>query len=540
MTKMFENCINLNSVNFHHKYNLTNILDLSLMFENCISLTSLELQIYETNKLNNISYMFKNCSSLKYININYLDTTNVEDMSGLFYGCSSLTSINLTNFKTSNVLNFNFMFAGCLSLTSIDIEFFEINKVKNLDYLFSNCSGLNIVKLPNLNEMNLSTNKMFIGCTKLIPSNIIISNHIQIKPNDICIVGLWYGSNYGSMLTYYALHEIVKSMGYSVLMINDPLEPDNINFGRTHPKSMVSSFYRISQKKKLNELYEFNKECKCFLVGSDQLWNINLSRPLKQFYFLGFVDNKTKKLSYGTSFGTLYKGTSEEKKITKFNLERFDGISVRDELSLTISREIFGIENTVQVCDPSFLLDFSSYIKLLKKVHINISDEYFLAYILDPNPEIGFQLEQISIDKNCKIIILLDHLPIIREKNKKKFSLSGAGNIEIKDIYSIEEWLWYFYNSKSIFTDSYHGTIFSIIFKKPFITLKNKERGGERFISLLKPINLMDRLLESPNNINKIYDLYDKINYNATLQKLSKIKEYSYKWLENKLEIIFK
>ena len=70
--------------------------------------------------------------------------------------------------------------------------------------------------------------------------------------NDICIVGLWYGCNYGSMLTYYALHEIIKEMGYSILMIDNPLEPNNINYSEIHPKYMVRTFYRISKKKNLN------------------------------------------------------------------------------------------------------------------------------------------------------------------------------------------------------------------------------------------------------------------------------------------------
>ena len=332
MTEMFKDCINLEIVNFGHTNNYYNVLDLSHMFENCFSLTSLEFPIYESQKLKNISYMFANCSSLKFINIHFLNTINVEDMSGLFYGCSSLSSLDLSNFKTSKVINYNYMFTGCSSLTSINLELFEIKKGNDLKYMFTNCSKLNILKLPYLYETKMiNIYNMFKGSIKLFPSKILAIDYKQIKSNDICIVGLWYGSNYGSMLTYYALHEVVKKMGYSILMINDPLEPDNIIYHKTHPKKLVSSFYRISQKKKLNNLSEFNKECKSFLVGSDQLWNINLSRALNQFYFLGFVDDETKKLSYGTSFGEQYKGSEEEKKITKLNLERFDGISVRDE-----------------------------------------------------------------------------------------------------------------------------------------------------------------------------------------------------------------
>jgi len=535
MERMFKNCINLKVISFKSN-NFNNIINLSEMFLNCYSLTSLELPNYDSPQLNNISYMLGNCSSLKSINFHDLNTINLKDMSGLFYGCSSLTSIDLSNFRTSNVINIQYMFSGCLSLTSINIEFFEINKVNNIIYLFRNCSNLKFVSLPNLNENQMKyIFNIFIGCNNLLFKNIITAENRTPKSNDICIIGLWYGCNYGSMLTYYALHEVIKNMGYSILMINDPLEDDNIIYFKTHPKVLVSSFYRISEKKKLDNTIDFNKECKCFLVGSDQLWNIDLSRNLGQFYFLGFVDNETKKISYGTSFGRKYEGTEEEKNITKANLKRFDGISVRDELSLNISKEIFGIKNVVQVCDPTLLLDSSDYMNLINKANIQKKDEYFLAYILDPNPEIGFRLEKLSKDRNIKIFIILDHPTDIKIENIKNFSLKGKGNVEIKEINYIKDWLWYFYNSKNVLTDSYHGTLFSIIFRKPFITLKNNKRGGERFISLLKSLNLMDRLFETPECINDKDYLYDKIDYKIALKKLSKIKEFSYNWLKTKL-----
>ena len=537
MEKMFKNCINLKVISFNNN-NFNNIKDLNEMFLNCYSLTSLELPNYESPQLNNISYMLGNCSSLESINFGDINTINVKDMSGLFYGCSSLKSVDLSNFRTSNVINIQYMFSGCLSLTSINIEFFEINKVNNLIYLFRNCSNLKLVNLPNLNEKQMKNIfNIFFGCNKLLFKNIITAENKIHKSNDVCIIGLWYGCNYGSMLTYYALHEVIKKMGYSILMINDPLEDDNIIYFKTHPKVLVGSFYRISEKKKLDNIIDFNEECKSFLVGSDQLWNIDLSRNLGQFYFLGFADNETKKISYGTSFGRKYEGTEMEKNITKANLKRFDGISVRDELSLNISKDIFGIKNVVQVCDPTLLLDSSEYINLINKVNIKKSDEYFLAYILDPNPEIGFRLEKLSNDRNIKIFIILDHPPDIRIENIKNFSLTGKGNVEIKEINYIRDWLWYFYNSKNVLTDSFHGTLFAIIFRKPFITLKNNKRGGERFISLLKSLNLMERLFETPECINDKDYLFDKINYKVVLKELSKIKKFSYNWLKTKLDI---
>ena len=149
-------------------------------------------------------------------------------------------------------------------------------------------------------------------------------------------------------------------------------------------------------------------------------------------------------------------------------------------------------------------------------------------------------MEQLSIERNIKIIILLDHLPETREQNKKNLSINGKKNLEIKDIFHIEDWLWYFYNSKCIITDSFHGTIFAIIFKKPFITLKNYQRGDERFISLLRPINLIHRLFEKSDCINKRYELLESINYSLPLQKLSEIKINSYNWLKNMLDKILK
>ena len=177
-------------------------------------------------------------------------------MSGLFYGCSNLTSIDLTNFKTFSSINIEFMFAGCSSLKSINLEFLENKKIENFNNAFLNCSNLKSVTFPYLDEkLKNDIKKMFIGCNKF-PLKKLLSKSNNI--NDICIVGLWFGSNYGSMLTYYALHEVAKSFNYSILMIDDPLEPDNMNYSNLHPKYMLNSLYRISEKNKLDNLIYMN------------------------------------------------------------------------------------------------------------------------------------------------------------------------------------------------------------------------------------------------------------------------------------------
>ena len=401
-----------------------------------------------------------------------------------------------------------------------------ISNITNPNFIFENSSNIN--KFSNFNNFQYSH----------INSNITSKEIENSTRYDVCIVGLWYGRNYGGMLTYYALHETVKHMGYSVLMINDPLEPQNITYNKLHPKNIIGYLYNISQTKKLDNLYELNKICKCFLVGSDQIWNLILSRPLKQFFFLGFVNDKIKKFSYAPSFGTHYIATLEEKIITKKNLVKFNGISVRDMLSIDILKNIFGIKNAVQVCDPTFLCNITDYLRLANKANINKSSEYILAYILDPKPEIGKRLEKLSIDKDIKVIILLDYPPEIWKQNKEKLVLTGKGKIEVKNTVNINEWLWYYYNSNAVITDSFHGTVFSIIFRKPFITLKNIKRGESRFPSLLRPLKLMGRLFNSPDSINNNYKLYDYINFSDTINELEKIKMNSHNWLKTQLNKI--
>ena len=418
------------------------------------------------------------------------------------------------------------MFAGCSLLSKVNLNLFQFSNLKDMSYMFKNCFRLVSVELPNF-EIPKKINKegLYDGCQSLK------------KKFDVCIIGYWFGTNYGSLATYYALHQTVKNLGYSILMIDNPIAPlRESNYDKCHPITIGRSLYNISEQKPLDKIHEFNEICEIFLLGSDQLWKPLLSRPFKQFFFLDFVENNKKKIAYATSFGAEYDGTEEEKRITTKNLNRFNGISVRDKLSLNITKKIFGLKNVTQVCDPSFICNFSEYENLVNKSRINLSLEYILAYILDPTEEKGHRLERLSIEKNITVIIILDERQETWERNKKRLNLRGIGKIIVAKMVDLNDFMWYYSHSKAVFTDSFHGTIFSIIFKKPFITLRNVVRGGERFFSLLDPINLRHRLFETPNCINDRYDLYENIDFSIPYEKLNVIKKFSYDWLENILK----
>lgn len=352
---------------------------------------------------------------------------------------------------------------------------------------------------------------------------------------DVGVIGLWYGRNYGSMATYYALHQVLKNkLHLSVLMIENPLKPDDEKeITKTHPRKIANEFYDVSKKYKIDDLKILNNFCDTFIVGSDQLWNIGLSRPYRQTYFLDFVNEENKKIAYGTSFGKEYKGTAADELVSSHNLRRFDHVSVRDKLSKEIAENQFHIENVTQVCDPTFLCPMEEYQMLIDKADIEEKERYILAYILDPNAEIGKELEQLSIDKKCKVIVLLDEPPWLWEQNRNKLELQEQGNVEVKREIDLYEWMWYYSHSSAVVTDSFHGTIFSIIFEKPFITMVNRRRGAQRFVSLLEPIDLADRLFDGPAAIGQNGDLLDGLNYEIPNKKLEEIREDSMKWLTN-------
>ncbi|MCD7729495.1 MAG: polysaccharide pyruvyl transferase family protein [Clostridia bacterium] len=354
---------------------------------------------------------------------------------------------------------------------------------------------------------------------------------------NIGVIGLWYGRNYGSMVTYYALNYVLtKEMNQSVLMIENCLRGKEVEISKTSPRKIAQEFYDISARRNVDEMSSLNFYCDSYIVGSDQLWNANLSRPYKQTYFLGFADDNNKKISYGTSFGIPYTGTEQEKLISSYNLRRFDYVSVRDDMSKEICEKDFGVKNVAMVCDPTFLCPVEEYSRLAKKSNLKYGEKYILAYILDPTAETGALLERISRDQNVKIYVILDEPPHLWEQNLNKLSLKENSTVEVKREVDLFEWLWYYEHAQSVITDSFHGTIFSIIFKKPFVTKINKRRGAQRFVSLLQPLELMDRLFSDLQEIEAHINIINELDYTVPYEKLDKIKEYSYNWLKTAVD----
>lgn len=355
---------------------------------------------------------------------------------------------------------------------------------------------------------------------------------------DIGVIGLWFGENYGSILTYYGLNYVLEhDLGLSVLMINNPLGRAK-GFPNTEPEKFGAKYYNISDVMPVSALGNLNKHCDTFMVGSDQLWNYWLSKNYGQTYFLGFAAENKKRIAYGTSFGSdHYNGPEMEKNISRENLEKFDAISVREDSGITVCKNDFGLD-VVKVCDPVFLCDTKVFEELADKNSIDFEkDGYVFAYILDPSPAKRDVLRAAAKKFGKKVVVFLDEPMNIFEDNKNKFELGEEDTeIIIKETVPADVWLKYLKDSHFVVTDSFHGCCFASLFKRPFTVMRNNKRGGGRFHSVLSMFALEDRIAKSPNEILKNTEkFFSDIDYKDYDKYLLKTRKYSFDWLSNAL-----
>lgn len=350
---------------------------------------------------------------------------------------------------------------------------------------------------------------------------------------DIGVVGLWAGRNYGSMITYYALHQELVRMGLRVLMIRQPVLKNRNKSTMLPPAKFFRDFYEISTLYYYEEMGELNKICDAFIVGSDQLWNYFLSKTYGQYYFLDFVDDDKKKIAYGTSFGKMkYAGDEEYRLKSAANLQRFDAVSVRENFAVGMCERIYGVE-AVQVADPVFFCTAQEYAQIEKPRNECMNEDYILAYILDPSKEKTDALRHVSERLNKKVKVILNEFPELFECNREKMQLQEGDPIEILENIEVRHWLYCIHHSQYVVTDSFHGTCFAIIFRKNFTSIINMGRGGKRFESLLRKLRLRSRL--TPNAASVIgHPMIDKpIDYDKVFQCIQKETERSRKWLKN-------
>ena len=276
-------------------------------------------------------------------------------------------------------------------------------------------------------------------------------------------------------------------------------------------KYITTTYPMRAINRRVAEVYGFD----AYIVGSDQTWRPMYNRGDRLNYmFLSFLKdvNKTKKISYAASFGVdNWEYSEEQTAVCQRLIEKFDSISVREASGVDLCKNYLDVQ-AEHVLDPTLLLSADDYRSLIKGKDFSFRGEV-CAYILDMTDE-----KRKLIDNFCN-------------RNKLRWFQIGK-HLKNGDVPSVESWIAGFDNAKYVITDSFHGSVFSIIFNKPFISIGNDARGMSRFNSLLGLFSLEDRLVSSSENIESI----TTPNWDFVNKTLSKWQERSINYLKSNLK----
>ena len=264
----------------------------------------------------------------------------------------------------------------------------------------------------------------------------------------------------------------------------------------------------ISHKKKINKKYDY------FIVGSDQVWNPNFNR-LSYVDLLEFA-NPNKRISFSASFG-ISQLPEKYKEETKEELKKFKMISVREDAGKKIVEELTGRKDIEVLVDPTMLLTADEWDEVSKKPKQLHTDRYILNYFLgELSEERKKQINKIAKDNNCEVINILD-------KNSPFYQTGPS------------EFLYLEKNAFLICTDSFHSSVFSIIYNRPFIVFDREdsnENMNSRIDTLLKKFNL-----EYRKYTGKITDKYLKCDYSEAHEIIKKERGKAIAFLNKALDI---
>ena len=359
-------------------------------------------------------------------------------------------------------------------------------------------------------------------------------------------------SNYGGILQAFALQNVLSDMGHEVSVIQ--LRQDaRISFAKkivAYPKRALDKYILrkpnavIRFEKRCNQIRKeitrnvtpfIEKQIKCrfydsflsinehdfdvLVVGSDQVWRSKYYSDIGISFFDFAESWSVRRFSYAASFGIDYwdysvRDTEKCKKL----IHKFDAVSVREASGVDLCKRYLEYDDAVHVLDPTMLLPQEVYQKLAKGQQGHSGGLFY--YILDESKE---KMDVVQYLSNKKALSLFT-------VNSKIENPNAPLNERIHP--AVEDWLQAFDDAKIVVTDSFHGTVFSILFHKDFVVISNDERGNTRMESLLSLFGLERRMVSDKREI----DALGTINYHIVDEKLNQYRETSFSFLKTALQ----
>lgn len=361
---------------------------------------------------------------------------------------------------------------------------------------------------------------------------------------NIALVIFPFHPSHGCILQTFAIYSKLKEMGHDVTIINRKSQPisDMTAFRRgiSNLKCRIKGtyrgpvFYRGNAPKTIMKnlqpfidtafgndvctIYSHQETCTiakqnsfdAYIVGSDQVWRPKYV-PDIYHYYLEFVpeSSNAKRIAFCSSFGTdEWEYNKEQTECCRKLLQLFNAVSVREDSGVGLCREWFK-KDTVHLLDPTVLLKAEDYATAVKLNNTNKTDNIVSYYFLD--------------NTEAKLNILHKISNVLGCQEYRINTDTENGNAPLRDRIapSMNKWIGGFAQSRFVVADSFHATMFAILFNTPFITVANKERGLSRFESLLKTFGLDDRMVTSVDAVtnNLIQKPIDWTKVNTILEK---------------------
>ena len=352
----------------------------------------------------------------------------------------------------------------------------------------------------------------------------------------IGILTLHFHINYGGIIQAAALYRFLEDNGFEPVLLRK--EPENQNAAGRMLRNLLrhlpgQNIGGVREREKARALHHPfirrflpNRTPPCHnsrelramaqrerlsavVVGSDQVWRTEYHQDQNALvYFLDFVPPSMRKVSYAASFGHSEWRYPDKTEAVAALLGGFDAVSVRERSGVEICRNDLACEQCALVIDPTLLVDPRLYAEATAAAEPG-SAACLVDYVLDRNAATERAHALVAEALGGKV---------------RAVRLHAEGKERQVDI---GRWLRAFMDAEFVITDSYHGTIFAILFGKRFVTLGNRVRGLDRFTTLLDSLGLSDRLILD-HDLSRLAGLVAQpVDYLAVQPRLNALREQS-------------
>lgn len=319
-------------------------------------------------------------------------------------------------------------------------------------------------------------------------------------------VTLYLHDNFGCFMQGYCLRNFIRNQGHEVYLVklDNDAKPKgyvrkiksfvlnlirNVIYNKFNVRNYINQIKYNKEKKKHKIDYEFEfikptEKTDMIVIGSDELWNIKNKSFTNLLQFWGFGLNTKRAITYGVSVGT---SDYKDLKNCKINLDCLFDFGVRDlNTSEFVEKDID--RKPTKVLDPTLLFNRDYFKNIQRKLKEDIKD-YILIYTyksIRKNYELIRNAKELAKEKNLKLVSIGNYLPWC--------DISIPANPF--------ECLWLFDNAEFVMTDTFHGTIFSVIYGKQFKSFP----ASPKTLDFLNMINVRNHIL----NYSEVYNILKK------------------------------